>query len=357
MLSAQIEVIRANFHLNVDLESASGSTVAVVGPNGSGKTTLLRALAGLTAIDAGFITVDADDWERVDSKIRKPPNERSSALVLADPLLFPGKSALENIAFGRRARGDSRTHAAKTAADWLTRMGIGDLGDRTPSTLSTGQQQRVSLARAMVVEPRLLLLDEPLSAQDPLVRSELRVVLQRVLRENDGVALIVTHDPVDALTFADSLLVLESGVVTQTGTPAELTARPKSEFVAQMVGLNLLRGAADETHVTIDGGGVLTSAQPSAGRVLVAFSPHAVAISSASADADRSSQHTSSPRNVWSARVTNLQHIHGRVRVGLAGPPDLVAEITPAAAADLHLELGLPVAASLKATEIEVYPG
>ena len=353
MLNAEVTISRSDFSLDVNVQAGAGDVIGVVGPNGAGKTTLLRALAGLEPLTDGHIVVNGDEWENTSKSYRLEADARSAALVLSDPLLFPHMSASKNIAFGLKAHGASTRDATGIATDWLERLGLAEFADRRPGTMSTGQQQRVSLARALAVEPKLLLLDEPLSAQDPSVRSALRVELRQLLSAYEGVVVIVTHDAVDAMTLANRLIVLESGRVVQSGSPSQLTARPETMFIAQMVGLNLLRGWGNGHLVSLTDGGELSVADSCLGAVLVAFPPHAVALASAAPDATI----RSSPRNQWTATVADLQHVHGRVRVQLAGPPEIVAEVTPAAAAELDLALGKPISVAVKATEIEVYPG
>ena len=357
MLNAELKISRKEFSLDVILEANGGDVIGVVGPNGAGKTTLLRALAGLEPLTKGHIVVDGDEWENASKRYRRNADARSAALVLSDPLLFPHMSAIKNIAFGLKAHGVSTRNATDVAAGWLDRLGLADYADRRPGTLSTGQQQRVSLARALAVEPKLLLLDEPLSAQDASVRSALRAELRQLLSAYDGVVIVVTHDAVDAMTLANRLMVLESGRVVQSGSPSELAARPSTTFVAQMVGLNLFRGWGNGHVVSLTEGGELSVADAVLGPVLVAFSPRAVALAVTAPSASAATDVRSSPRNRWTGTVSDLQHVHGRVRVQLAGPPEIVSEVTPAAATELDLAVGQRVSVSVKATEIEVYPG
>ncbi len=205
--------------------------------------------------------------------------------------------------------------------EWLERVGLADHADSKPGALSGGQAQRVALARALATNPRLLLLDEPLAALDAAARGEIRRELRRHLASFAGVRLLVTHDPVDAATLADRVLVLEDGKVSQAGTFAEVSAHPRSPYVAELVGLNLLRGRAADGAVTLDGGGAVAIADQSlAGAVFVVVSPRAVAVY-------RDEPH-GSPRNRWSGTVSDLDVIGDRVRVRIEGSVPLVAEIT-----------------------------
>ena len=217
-----------------------------------------------------------------------------------------------------------------------------------PRALSGGQAQRVALARAMVGDPRLLLLDEPLAALDAATRTEVRRDLRRHLASFDGTRLLVTHDPLEAMALADRLVVLEDGRVTQTGGPAEVSARPRSRYVAELVGVNLWRGRADGDSVELEGGGRLVVAGDHRGQVFAAVHPHAVALHRRAPEG--------TPRNVWAGTADTLDVVGDRVRVQVAGPVPIVAEVTAAAAAELRLADGGPVWASVKATEIAVYP-
>ncbi len=347
-LSAEVEVRLGALDLRVRLAVAPGETVAVLGPNGAGKTTLLRALAGLHDVDSGTVVLDGEVLEDTAGGRRVPCEQRSVGMVFQANLLFPHMSALENVAFGLRARGVRKGEARRRAGDWLDRVGLAAHAQATPDRLSGGEAQRVALARALAGDPRLLLLDEPLAALDASVRGAMRRELRTHLAAAPGVRVVVTHDAVDAAALADRLVVLEGGRVTQEGTLAELTARPRSRYVADLVGVNLFTGRADGTAVTVTGGFVLTVAEQASGDVLVAVPPRAVTLHHRRPDG--------SPRNVWEASAAAVEHEGDRVRVSLAGPVAIVAEVTAAAAGELALEAGGPVWVAVKATEIDVFP-
>jgi molybdate transport system ATP-binding protein len=212
--------------------------------------------------------------------------------------------------------------------------------------LSGGQAQRVALARALAISPRLLLLDEPLSALDATTRAATRRDLVRHLREHDGVRLVVTHDPVEALALADRLIVLEAGRVVQSGTSEEIRVRPRSRYVADLVGVNLFHGRATGGVVQLAGAAVV-SADAIDGDVFALVHPSAVALHMARPEG--------TPRNVWSGTVVALDLEGDRVRVTIDGAVPLSADVTPAAVADLGLVPGTEVWASVKATEVAVY--
>ncbi|WP_242902156.1 ABC transporter ATP-binding protein [Actinomadura terrae] len=343
-LDARLVVRRGAFDLDLALTAAPGEVVALLGPNGAGKSTALRALAGLVATAGGQLRVDGAD-------LRPLPSERRGiGMVFQDYLLFPHLSALDNVAFGPRCRGMRRRAARRRAAGWLERVGLAEHAASRPGALSGGQAQRVALARALAVEPRLLLLDEPLAALDAHTRMEIRAALRRHLAGFTGATVLVTHDPLDAMVLADRLVVVEDGRLVQQGTPAEVARRPRTDYVARLVGLNLYRGRAEAGTVLVgEGGGTLDTVDSLDGEVFLAFAPSSVALYRTRPDG--------SPRNLWRARVAAVERQGDRVRVQLSGPPfPAVAEVTPAAVAELQLSEGSLIWAAVKATETHVYP-
>lgn len=325
------------------LEAGPGTTIAVVGPNGAGKTTLLRALLGLT--DRAHATLRLGDTDITGL----PPHRRQVAWVPQDGALFPHLTALANTAYGLRARGVPRARARAEAQEWLDRLGVGALAHRRPAQLSGGQAQRVALARALAARPRLLLLDEPLAALDQTTRAQVRHTLRTHLRGFGGVCLIVTHDPVEAVSLADRVLVLDGGRAVQDAPPSEVTRHPRSVWVARMLGRNAWAGTTAEDGLRLPDGGQLVVAAdplPPGAPALAVIPPEAVSL--------HRGRPAGSPRNNWPGRVREITALGGRLRVLVATghTPDLVAEITPAAAADLRLADGTPVWVSVKATEV-----
>lgn len=347
-LTGQLHVEQGSFTLNVDLALPQGSVVALVGPNGAGKSTLVRVLAGLLPLCDGRLTLNGRVLDDPGSRIFVPPEQRPVGVAFQDYLLFPHLSALDNVGFGLRCRGLSRREARGQAQQWLTRLGLEHLTAARPRQLSGGQAQRVALARALAINPDLLLLDEPLSALDVGTRAEIRHHLRSVLGGFAGVSLIVTHDPIEAMTLAEKLIILEQGRVVQIGSPDEVTAQPRSGYVATFVGTNLLRGSSRGNQVTIDGGAALTVSDHYHGEVFVVVHPRAVAVHRDSPEG--------SARNVWVGQVSSLDPRGSVVRVSISGKPPIVAEVTPAAVAELGLVPSAEVWVSLKATEITTYP-
>jgi molybdate transport system ATP-binding protein len=347
-LTARIVRTLGRFRLDVDLTTKPGETVAVLGPNGSGKSTMFRCLAGLLPIDEGRIGLDDEVLDAPTTNTFVVPERRPVAVVFQEYLLFPNLTALENVAFGLRARGVPKTTARAQAGDWLARVGLADHAGHRPRALSGGQAQRVALARALATEPRLLLLDEPLAALDVGARADVRRDLRRHLATFDGVRLLVTHDPVDAYALADRVVILEAGQIVQVGTLADVTAQPRSRYIADLVGVNLLAGTGQDGTITTPTGGRIVPAEPVHGDVLAVIQPHAVALYLSAPEG--------SPRNVWGVTVADVDRQADRVRVRLTGEMPLVAEITPGALDDLALQPGDRVWATVKATEIIAYP-
>ena len=347
-LDARIQAGVDGFALDVQLAVAAGELAAVLGPNGAGKTSLLRALAGLLPLSAGRVTLDGVVLEDPAEGIRVPSERRPVGLVFQDYLLFPHLSALENVAFGLRARGMARGAAMNQARGWLERVGLAAEGEQKPASLSGGQAQRVALARVLALNPALLLLDEPMAALDASTRVEFRRDLRRHLESFEGVRLLVTHDPVEAMAMADRLVVIEHGRVLQSGTPADVTQHPRSRYVADLVGVNLFRGRASHDVITLADGGSLTAAGAADGDVFAVVHPRTVALYRTRPDG--------TPRNVWEGRAVDLDLEGDRVRVRLSGLPSIVAEVTPAAVRELGLDRGDQVWVAVKATEVSVYP-
>ncbi|MEV6694418.1 ABC transporter ATP-binding protein [Micromonospora sp. NPDC051196] len=348
LLDAHLMVERGGFRLDLPLTIAPGEVVALLGPNGAGKTTALRALAGLHPLSAGHLTLAGRDLDHPHRRIWIPTERRPIGVVFQDYLLFPHLSALDNVAFGPRRHGLHRQQARQRAAGWLARMGLAEHARRKPRQLSGGQAQRVALARALAVEPALLLLDEPLAALDARTRLDTRAQLQQHLAAHPGATLLVTHDPLDALVLADRLVIIEDGRVVQEGDAATITAQPRTDYVARLVGLNLYRGHATGHQVRLTGGHVLTTGDQHDGEVFVAFAPAAVALHPRQPDG--------SPRNTWPATITGIQRHGDNLRIQLAGPIEVAADVTPAAAAQLKLAAGQPVWAAVKAAETRAYP-
>jgi molybdate transport system ATP-binding protein len=347
-LNLQFALSRGTLSLDVDLQVAAGETLALVGPNGAGKSSCLLAIAGLLHIDGGLIRLGDELLDGGPQGPFVPPERRGIGFLFQDHLLFPHLSVLDNVAYGLRARGRSQREARAQARAWLTRVGLADRAEVRPRELSGGQAQRVALARALAPEPRLLLLDEPLAAVDVSARQSLRRELREHLRTFAGPRLLVTHDATDAFVLADRIAVLEGGRIVQIGSAAEIGSRPRSRYVADLVGLNCFRGTVNEGLFTLANGGRLVVVSSHEGAALATAHPRTVALFL--------ERPLGSPRNCWQAEVLAVEGALDSVRIQLGGEVPVVAEVTSGSVEGLGLCVGLRVWVAIKATEIRVVP-
>ncbi len=347
-LDARIALTRGRITVDVELHAEPGEIIGILGPNGGGKTSTVLALAGILPLETGHVRVGGRNWE-MPGGLRLTPDERHVGLMLADPLLFPNLRALDNVAYGPRSRGQSRAGARERASAELARVGLADQAEMRPKELSSGQAARVALARALATDPLLLLLDEPLAALDPDTRARTRSDLADRLATYEGVTVLVTHDPLDALTLADRLVFIEGGRVTQSGSPAEVLREPRTPYVGTVVGLNLYAAQGDSHgHVAIESGGALVTTDSSEGPVWATVPPTAVSLH----------RHVpeGSPRNTWQLRVAAVTMQGQSARIGLIGDIHLTAEVTLESVAELGLQVGDQLWAAVKATEVRTYP-
>lgn len=233
---ATMNVRRGDFHLDVSLRAEDGETLAVLGPNGAGKSTILRSLLGLVPLDSGRIVLDDSVLDDVDQGIFLEPERRRFGAVFQDYLLFRHLSVVENVAFGPRSRGTKKAEAELIARALLERFDVDHLADRFPSQLSGGESQRVALARALAIEPRAIVLDEPLAALDVTTRRSVRDELGRFLETFTGPRIIVTHDPADARRLAKRVMIVENGRVVQDGPILDVIARPATPYIEALFG-------------------------------------------------------------------------------------------------------------------------
>ncbi|MFF4822221.1 ABC transporter ATP-binding protein [Streptomyces sp. NPDC001312] len=261
----------------LDLTVRPGEFLALLGPSGCGKTTALRLLAGFEHPDSGEVLVDGADVTRV------PAHRRDAGMVFQSYSLFPHLSARDNVAFGLRMRKVRTVERRSRAAELLELVGLADKGDRFPHQLSGGQQQRIALARALALRPRVLLLDEPLSALDAKVRLTLREEIRRLQQELGITTLFVTHDQEEALSIADRVAVMRAGRLEQCAPPAELYGRPATAFVAEFVGtMSRIPGRLSDGGVEVLGQRLpVDGAAPAASEVDVLVRPEAVQVRAA----------------------------------------------------------------------------
>lgn len=336
--------------IDVALQLADGEKVAILGPNGAGKSSLLAAIAGLIRPDSGFATLGGTtlfDVGRLDSPtVWRPAHDRGTALLAQDPLLFPHLNVLENVAFGPRSTGSSRHTARATARRLLGEVDALQFEKRKPAQLSGGQAQRIAVARALAADPRLLLLDEPMSALDVAVVPPLRQMLRRVLKDRS--AIIVTHDVLDALLLADRVIVIEDGHVVEDGPTQEVLGRPRSQFAAQIAGLNMVSGLASGSSVRAKNGtsfeGIATETITDGDSAVAVFSPSAVSV--------HLTPPGGSPRNVIAATITEIEPMGDRMRIRTG---QFNADITAPSVAALNLMPGTDVLLVVKASEVAIY--
>ncbi|MDX6744780.1 ABC transporter ATP-binding protein [Actinocorallia sp. A-T 12471] len=241
----------------VSLDIAQGEFFALLGPSGCGKTTLLRILAGFERPDSGEVLLDGADL------LALPPHRRPVNLMFQSYALFPHMSVEKNIAYGLEREKLPKAEIRERVADVLETIGLSGAAKRRPDQLSGGQRQRVALARAIVKRPRLLLLDEPLSALDKKVRAEMQIELKRLQNEVGITFVVVTHDQEEAMSLADRIAVLNDGGVEQIDAPVDLYERPRTRFTADFVGANnLFHGTLTDGGVAVPGVGVLPCEVP-----------------------------------------------------------------------------------------------
>ena len=303
--------------LSIDI--APGELVALLGPSGCGKTTALRALGGLDVVDGGRILVDGKDITNI------PANKRNMGIVFQAYSLFPNMTARDNVGYGLRLRGVDGTARKRRAEEMLELVGLAQQADRYPHQMSGGQQQRVALARALAIEPKVLLLDEPLSALDAKVRRQLREEIRRIQIMVGITTLFVTHDQEEALAMGDRVGVMSAGRLEQIGPPSELYDRPKTRFVAEFVGLtNRIAATAQGGTVDVLGTPVpLLEGSAQSGRVEALVRPENLRLI---------------PTDEGTARVAAVSFLGSLCRAQVTLPDDtlVVAQMSASAARGLY---------------------
>ena len=348
-LSVDFRVRRSeHFSLDLKLDIEAGQTVALLGPNGAGKSTAVSAICGLLAVDSGRIELASTVLDSPEDGIFVPAENRSIGVVFQDYLLFPHLSVLENVCFGLRSRGVKTAERIERSRSWLQKLGIQELEDRKPADLSGGQSQKVALARALVTEPRVLLLDEPLAALDVTTRTELRHTLDDHLEAFAGPRLLITHEPTEAFLLADRIHILEEGAVTQSGTADDIRLHPRTRYAADLAGHNLVRGVARNGVVTTDEQDLQIADQTIEGPVVATIHPTAISL--------HPSRPEGSQRNSWETTVDRIEQLGSRVRLQTGSPLALTVEVTDSARSELVLEPGSRVWVAFKATEVAVQP-
>jgi spermidine/putrescine transport system ATP-binding protein len=302
---------------NINLTIEEGEFFSFLGPSGCGKTTLLRMIAGFERPSSGQLIIDGKDMVTI------PPHKRPVNMVFQSYALFPHMTVADNVAFGLKSKGTyNKIEIGKMAEEALNLVRLGPMSERYPSQLSGGQQQRVALARAAVNKPKVLLLDEPLSALDPQIREEMQEELSRLQRELNLTFVMVTHDQSEALALSHRLAVFSRGNLEQVGTPMEIYEQPRTVFVAQFIGqTNLVPGTVQQVKddlVEIDVGAGITfwsqTTQPSSERVkggdevILLVKPHAVTIGTPGCDQAEAKPHGQHLVNRFEASISSCSY-------------------------------------------------
>ena len=326
----------------IEIQLGEGEFLSLLGPSGCGKTTALRLVAGFDRPDTGSIVVDGKDITNVS------PNKRDMGMVFQAYSLFPNMSAAQNVEFGLKIRGGDKGRRAQRVSELLELVGLSQAGDRFPHQLSGGMQQRVALARALAIEPRVLLLDEPLSALDAKVRVQLREEIRRIQLELGITTLYVTHDQEEALSVSDHVAVMYRGRIEQMGAPAEMYSRPATPFVAEFIGtMNRLEATVlDAGSGAVAYGDVTLTVDAARGhakgdRVLVLVRPETVELAPANGDGGP---------NTLVGDVITQTFLGPVTRLKIVGPGlDLIADVSTAKAASLPV--GMRVVAAVPASD------
>ena len=279
MAGVSVQNLSKNFGSTVALDQVSfefedGKFFALLGPSGSGKTTLLRMIAGFEIPDQGSIQIDGKVVDHI------PVEKRDIGMVFQSYALFPNMDVQANVGFGLRVRGISLSETKHFVGEALELVRLSGFDDRRPDQLSGWQRQRVALARAIVTKPRVLLLDEPLSALDRTLRLEMEIELKRIQRDVGITTIFVTHDQEEALTMSDQIGILNEGQLVQHGSPVDIYDNPQSVFVARFLGeANILKGQADGSSVNVEvGGTVQTRSKPTSPQVICSIRPEKISI-------------------------------------------------------------------------------
>jgi len=349
-LSTRVTLSRGEFRFDAAFDVGAGEVLALVGPSGAGKSTCLSAIAGLIELESGRVALGDDVWCDTNRGIDRPPHRRRVGFVHQDYALFPHLSALDNVVYGARARGVSRTVARKRASDWIDRLAMAAFRDRPVTALSGGQRQRIALARALASGAGALLLDEPFGSLDVSTRSSVRRELSEFLRQVQLPTVVVTHDPTDALAMAHRIAILEAGGISQLGDCDDLLAHPKTPFVADLFGLNFYRGELSEgaglREARVDGVVFHVPSNVTAGPIVLSFPPSAVTLFP--------QKPAGSARNTFAGVIREISPLPDRIRIVLDCGVMVAADVVREAASSLNLARGQSMWISIKATAIKI---
>lgn len=331
---------------HVNLEVEEGEYFMIIGPSGSGKTMLLETIAGMWNVDSGRIYMNGRDVTNL------PPEERGVGFVYQNYMLFPHKTVFENIAFGLNIRRVEKDEINLRVEEMMNLMGISHLADRLPRTLSGGEQQRTALARALIIYPKVMLMDEPLSALDRVTREDLMKLLKDLHSKFDTTFIHVSHNLEEALMLADRIALMRNGRISQVGTSTEVFRKPADKFVADFVGVeNIIEGVASETKeklTVVDTGNiVLYSVEQKKGKVHVTVRPEDIILSS--------KRVTTSARNVFEGKIKEISDRGALIRLKIDVGEPLIVFLTRQSFLDMELNVGKTVWAEFKATAVHLF--
>jgi len=335
-----------NFSLrNINLAVSEGSYFVLLGPTGSGKTLLLEAIAGAYTPSEGRIIVAGEDVSRL------PPEKRKTSYAPQNYLLFENMTVRRNIEYGLHAKGIEEQARQKRSKHLLEMLGISHLVDRFPKNLSGGEKQRVSLARALAVEPRAVLLDEPLSAVDAETKNTIIEYLRRVHTETGVTVIHVTHDRLEAAALADRIGVIRDGEIREVGSPLEFTqkaySRTDNVFGSDnLISGNVIRKEVDLALIDVGAGKTIEAITDRTGRVMLHVKPENIVISKHGVE--------SSARNRFGGTIAEVTDLGATVRVRISGEIPITAIVTRRSFFEMELNIGSKVNAFFKATAVEV---
>jgi molybdate/tungstate transport system ATP-binding protein len=331
---------------HVNLEVEDGEYFVLIGPSGAGKTMLLETIAGMWNVDSGRIYMNGREVTRL------PPEERGVGFVYQNYMLFPHKTVFENIAFGLNIRKVEKDEIKVRVEKMMDFMGISHLADRLPRTLSGGEQQRTALARALIIYPKVMLMDEPLSALDRVTREDLMKLLKDLHSKFDTTFIHVSHNLDEALMLADRIALMRNGSISQVGTSTEIFRKPADKFVADFVGVeNIIEGVASETKeklTVVDTGNIiLYSVEQKKGKVHVTVRPEDIILSN--------KRITTSARNVFEGKIKEISDRGALIRLNIEVGEPLTVFLTRQSFLDMELNVGKSVWAEFKATAVHLF--
>ena len=331
---------------NISLEINDNEYFVFLGPSGSGKTMLLELIAGVWNPDSGQIYMDNINITRL------PPEKRDVGFVYQNYMLFPHKTVFENIAFGLTIRKVEKPQIKIEVKELMNLFGISNLSDRLPRTLSGGEQQRTALARALIIHPKVLLMDEPLSALDRKTREELIQEFKRIHKKFKVTIIQVTHNFDEALQLADRIAIMKKGTISLVGTTDEIFRHPKDEFVADFVGTeNIIKGVAKEGSdglTVVDTGSIkVESSQKKTGEVHLTIRPEDITLSNENI--------ATSARNVFKGNIREIYDLGTIIKLTVDIGEQLILVLTRKSFSDLELNIGKEIYIYFKATAVNLF--